>query len=529
MPKGYLLLILHAHLPYVRHPEYDRFLEERWLYEAVAETYIPLIKFFDRLRSENVPYRITLSISPTLANMLEDPLLRKRCGDHLNMMVKLAEKECQRTRDWHDNHFLAQMYLRLFEEARDTYFNRCGTRLVSAFRDFAESGNVELITCAGTHGFLPLLSSEPSSVRTQVLTGVAEHERIFGFKPRGLWVPECAFYPGLDAVLAEAGVRYCVVDSHGIEHADPRPLFGINAPLYAPSGVAAFGRHPTTSKLVWSRSVGYPADHVYREYYRDIGYELDDAYLDPFRYASGVRAPTGIKYHRITGATNNKHLYNPDWAADAARRHAQDFANRCRDQAARAATHMPMPCVIVSPYDAELFGHWWFEGPQWLYHVMREVASGGDLALGTPGQYLGEYPIQHKSMPAASSWGRKGYNEQWVNVANERIWRMLHEAAARMTAAVENAVTLPDDALKDRVLRQAGRELMLAQSSDWPFMITNGDTQQYAHRRFTDHLNRFHDLLDGLARGQVDAKRLDALECMDAVFPKLDYRHFGKC
>jgi len=527
MPKGYLLLILHAHLPYVRHPEYDRFLEERWFFEAVTETYIPLIKFFDRLRAEGAAFRITVSISPTLANMIEDPLLRQRCGDHLEMMVRLAEQECERTRHWHDVNHLAQMYKRLFEEACHTYFERCGTRLASAFKEYAESGNVELITCAGTHGFLPLLSSEPSAVRAQVFTGVQEHERIFGFAPKGMWVPECAFYPGLDGVLAEAGIRYCVVDSHSIEHSDPRPLFGVNAPLYTPSGVAAFGRHPTTSRLVWSRFVGYPADPVYREYYRDIGFELDDHTLDPFRYAAGVRAPTGIKYHRITGKTEDKHLYNPDWAANAAYRHAQDFVGRCRDQAVRCGAHMPMPCVIVSPYDAELFGHWWFEGPQWLYHVLRELSGGGDLMLGTPGQYLADHPIQHKAMPAAGSWGHKGYHEHWVNPANEGIWRLLHEAAARMTHTVEHPPAFSDESVRDRVLRQAGRELMLAQSSDWPFMITNGDNQQYARRRLGDHLNRFHDLLDGLARQHVDTKRLDAIEYMDAVFPELDYRLFA--
>jgi len=527
MPKGYLLLILHAHLPYVRHPEYDRFLEERWFYEAVTETYIPLIKFCDRLRSESTPFKITVSISPTLANMLEDPLLRQRCGAHLNMMVRLAEQECERTKHWHDVNFLSQMYRRLFEEGRDTYFERCDTRLVTAIREFAQSGNMELITCAGTHGFLPLLSSEEHSVRAQVFTGVQEHERIFGFAPKGMWIPECAFYPGLDSVLAEAGVRYCVVDSHGIEHADPKPLFGINAPIYTPSGVAAFGRHPTTSKLVWSRSVGYPADPAYREYYRDIGFDLDDATLDPFRYAKGIRAPTGIKYHRITGKSDDKHLYNPDWAAGAARRHAQDFVNRCRDQACRSGSHMPMPCVIVSPYDAELFGHWWFEGPQWLYHVLKEISNGGDLSVSTPGEYLAMHPIQQKSMPAASSWGSKGYHEQWVNASNEGIWRLLHEAAARMTYTLKEPPSFPDCDLKDRVLRQAGRELMLAQSSDWPFMITNGDTQQYAKRRLGDHLNRFHDLLDALARADIDIKRLDAIEHMDALFPKLDYRLFA--
>src|SRR5580700_9704157 len=170
MPKGYLLLVLHAHLPYVRHPEFDRFLEERWFFEAVTETYIPLIKFFDRLRAEGKQFKLTLSVSPTLATMMEDPLLRERCTRHLELLIRLAERECERTRDWHDVNSLAWMYKRLFEEARHTFVERCGTRLVTAFREYADSGNLELMTCAGTHGFLPLLSSEPATVRAQIMT-----------------------------------------------------------------------------------------------------------------------------------------------------------------------------------------------------------------------------------------------------------------------------------------------------------------------------------------------------------------------
>src|SRR5262249_13225420 len=222
VPKGYLFLVLHAHLPYVRHPEYERFLEERWFFEAVTETYIPLIKFFDRLAAEGTPFKITLSISPTLANMLEDQLLRERCVRHLDQSLRLAEQECERPRHWPDVNFLAWMYKRLFEEARQTFVERCGTRLVMALRQHADAGRLELITCAGTHGYLPLLSSEPGTVRAQVFTAVHEHERLFGHRPRGMWVPECAYYPGLDGVLADAGVRYFFVDSHSLEHADPR-------------------------------------------------------------------------------------------------------------------------------------------------------------------------------------------------------------------------------------------------------------------------------------------------------------------
>jgi 1,4-alpha-glucan branching enzyme len=188
---------------------------------------------------------------------------------------------------------------------------------------------------------------------------------------------------------------------------------------------------------------------------------------------------------------------------------------------------MPFPSVIVSPYDAELFGHWWFEGPQWIYHVMRELGYGGDLASGTPGEFLTAHPIQQKAMPAASTWGRNGYNEHWVNPKTEWMWRPLHEAAERMRQAVLSHPGAAAHSLDDRVLRQAGRELMLAQSSDWPFIITNGTTEQYARRRFHDHVNRFHELLNGLDRRQSDPAVLDALEYMDGLFPELDYHLFA--
>ena len=259
----------------------------------------------------------------------------------------------------------------------------------------------------------------------------------------------------------------------------------------------------------------------------NIGFDLDQHYLEPFQYARGIRTPTGIKYYRITGPTADKHLYNPDWARETAERHARDFVNRCRDQAVRARSRMPFPCVIVSPYDAELFGHWWFEGPQWIYYVLRELSGGGELEGSTPGEYLHAYPIQQKAMPAASSWGRNGYNEHWVNPKTDWMWRLLHEAAARMRQVVGDVPDRPADSLEGRVLRQAGRELMLAQSSDWPFIISNGTTEEYARRRFLDHLNRFHDLLHGLECRQIDPDRLEALEYVDALFPELDYRLFG--
>jgi len=574
MAKGYLLFVLHAHLPYVRHPEYDRFLEERWFFEAVTETYIPLIKFFDRLHADRVPFKLTLSVSPTLANMMEDPLLQERCLRHIALSSRLAEREIERTRHWPDLNFLAQMYRRLFEEARQTFTQRCGMSLLNAFKEHARAGHLELITCGATHGFLPALSTEPAAVRAQVFSAVREHERIFGQKPQGFWLPECGYYAGLEKVLAQAGLRYFLMDTHGLEHAEPRPAFGVHAPIYCPNGVAAFGRCPATSRLVWSSKVGYPADPNYREYYHDIGFELEQGYLAEFQYAEGVRSHTGIKYHSITGPSDNKRLYNPDAGRQMAERHAHDFVGRCRDQLARMGGRMPFPGVIVSPYDAELFGHWWFEGPQWLHYVLRAVAqssglrrdpedratvaeSGGDMALSTPGEYLSAFPVQQQAAPAPSSWGRNGYGEQWLNTKTEWLWRPLHEAAARMAlhcsprstqraqrtekdlvhqksessvhsvSSVSSVPSVVKGSLEERALRQAGRELLLAQSSDWPFMITNGTTEQYAKRRFNDHVSRFHYLLNSVDKHEVNAEKLAALEHMDAVFPELDTACFA--
>jgi 1,4-alpha-glucan branching enzyme len=526
MPSGYLIFVLHAHLPYVHHPEYDRFLEERWLFEAMTETYLPLLCQVDRLRSEGIGAKLTLSLSPTLVAMLEDPLLQQRYDAHLELCLRLADAEINRTRGEPELHRLAWMYRALFEQIRDVFVQRCGRELSAAFRALADDGRLELITCAATHGFLPALAAHPPTVRAQVFAAVAEHERVFGRKPQGFWLPECGFFPGLDEVLAEAGIRYFFVDSHGLEHATPSPLFGVSSPVFCPSGVAAFARQPLTSKLVWSSKVGYPADPHYREYYRDIGYDLDSHYLEPFQHARGVRTATGIKYHRVTGPSAHKQLYDPDAAQKAAERHARDFVHRCREHVLRVARAMPFPPAIVSPYDAELLGHWWFEGPQWLYSVLRELGSGGELSASTPSEYLASHPVQQKGMPAPSTWGRNGYAEQWINSKTQGLWRPLHEAARRMEEAARARAAAPPGGVEERLLRQAGRELMLAQSSDWPFAITNGTTEQYARRRFQDHLARFHDLLDDLDQRRIDPEKIEALEYMDSILPSLDPRLF---
>ena len=226
MEKGYLALVLHSHLPFVRHPEHDRFLEEDWLYEAITETYLPLIKVFDGLVDDGVDFRLTMSLTPTLVSMLADPLLQHRYVLHIGRLIELAEKEIGRTRNDPAIHSLSLMYHEMFTKARSLFEEKYGRDLVSAFRKFQDLGKLELITSAATHGFLPLMENE-KAVRAQIMVAAEHYEKYFGLQPRGIWLPECGYYEGLDAILKEAGIRYFFTDSHGVFHAEPRPHLAV--------------------------------------------------------------------------------------------------------------------------------------------------------------------------------------------------------------------------------------------------------------------------------------------------------------
>lgn len=273
MSKGYLALVLHAHLPLVRHPESEDYIEERWLFEAITETYVPLIKVFDNLLDEGIPFSLTMSLSPTLISMLGDNLLQDRYVRHLNRLIELVDKEVERTVGDEKFHPLALMYKDRFQEVKNIFADKYRRNLLTAFRKFQDRGCLEIITCGATHGFLPLMETE-AAVRAQIKTAVDLHWEVFGRPPIGIWLPECGYRPGVDNVLRDYGLKFFFTDTHGVLHGDPKPNYGVCAPVYCSSGVAAFGRDYETAKQVWSSIDGYPGDYEYREYYRDIGYDL---------------------------------------------------------------------------------------------------------------------------------------------------------------------------------------------------------------------------------------------------------------
>ncbi|HOY69014.1 MAG TPA: DUF1957 domain-containing protein [Candidatus Ozemobacteraceae bacterium] len=524
MSKGYLCPVLHAHLPFVRHPEHADMMEERWLFEAITETYIPLIERYQKMVDDGVDFRITMSLTPPLMGMLTDELLQERYLRHLDLTIELAEKEVDRTRWMPEFHDTALMYRERLTCARRLFADEYQGNLVRAFRKFQDLGNLEIITCCATHGYLPLMELYRPAVRAQIELAATDYEQHLGRRPRGIWLAECAFNPGDDKVLAEHGIRFFFTDAHGVLHAHPRPRYGVFAPLFTPSGVAAFGRDLESSKQVWSAEEGYPGDFDYREFYRDIGFDLDLDYIKPYIHESGIRLNTGIKYHRITArGTDTKEPYNHRVALAKAEMHAGHFM-WCRErQADYLSTLMDRPPIIVSPYDAELFGHWWYEGPDFIHYLLRKIATGSrSLQLITPSEYLAKHPKNQVAMPSMSSWGHKGYHEVWLEGNNDWIYRHLHKAAERM---IELADRNPRaEGTKRRALNQAARELLLAQSSDWAFIMKTGTTVPYAVKRTKDHCVRFMRLYNDINAGSIDETWLSEVESRDNIFPRIDYR-----
>jgi 1,4-alpha-glucan branching enzyme len=526
MALGYVALVLHAHLPFVRHPEHRDCLEERWLFEANTECYLPLLAVLDRLEAEGIPFRLTVSLSPTLLAMLDDPLLRDRYQRYLEGAIDLADREVALL-EGRLEQAVAHFYRHHLRKMHKLYTVRYARDLVSAFHRLARAGYVDLITCAATHGFLPLLQHQPEAVRAQVQVAVHEFRRRFGHPPRGFWLPECGYFPGVDRALREAGVEFCFVETHGLSHARPAAPMGPYSHGWTPGGVAVFGRDLHSSKQVWSASEGYPGDHAYREFYRDIGFDREPAHLGALAGPPGVRTFTGFKYHRVTGQTEQKELYDR-WAAEqTATRHAAHFVHQRSRQVDELRSQLPPgspPPLVVSPYDAELFGHWWFEGPYFLEQVARFAAHHTEVRFVTPADYLAMFPGGQGALePAYSSWGYQGYADFWCDGDNHWVYRHLHGAGRRMvTLAHRHPSPAPQVA---RALNQAARELLLAQASDWPFIMRTGTTSEYARHRFQGHLGRFRRITDDLADGrEPDPAWLAGVEAADNLFPDLSYQ-----
>jgi 1,4-alpha-glucan branching enzyme len=521
-PTGSLAMVLHAHLPYVRHPEYAYHLEENWLYEAIAATYLPLLEVFQNLVRDGVNFRITMSMSPPLVSMLRDDLLKTRAANYLDRLLTLGEQEHRRVAGDPTYRKIVEFYIERFTRLKKLYDGIEGD-IVGAYRRLQDDGFIEIVTVGATHGYLPAIR-EPKAKRAQIQVAVDSYHEHFGRYPRGIWLAECGYTDGVEDLLAEAGIRYFFVDAHGLLCGRPRPPYGTHAPVYTRAGVAAFGRDMESSKQVWSADEGYPGDGDYRDFYRDVGFDRPLDEILPFIHPDGIRLHTGFKYHRVTGRVDlaHKQPYDPGRARERAAQHAGNFLFNRQNQLRHLAANMDRPPIIVSPYDAELYGHWWFEGPLFLDFLFRKIHFDQDeVRLSTPAEYLGDNPVNAVCDVSPSSWGDGGFSAVWIDGTNDWIYRHQHRCEARMIelAASHHHPT----ELQRRVLKQAARELLLLQSSDWAFILKTQTAMGYAIARVKAHIARFRRLDRELTSGTIDEGWLADLERRDNIFPNVDH------
>lgn len=526
--KGYVSFILHAHLPFIHHPENENYLEEQWLFEAISETYIPLLKNFQKLVNENVNFRFTMSLTPPLLNMLDNKLLQQRYIKYLKQHIELSKKEIERTKYDERINTLSKYYYNRYSDDLDFFQNKCSSNIITEFKKFNDLGVLEIIGCGATHGYFPILYLNEKTIRAQIALGVQTYYKYFTKTLKGFWLPECGYVPESDKYLKEFGIEYVIVETHGILYANPTPLYGTYAPIISPGGVIAFGRDVESSRQVWSSINGYPGDYNYREFYKDIGYEAPYEYIKPYITHDGIRVPTGIKYHRITGKTDNKDIYNLQWAEDSINNQSGHFFDCRKKQIEELSKNTENPPIILCPYDAELYGHWWYEGPQWLYTLAKKIYYDDcNFGLITPSEYIQKYPTIQISNICRSSWGAKGYSYVWLNESNDYVHKHLHTAGDRMCELAQQYPNEPKTSLRRRLLNQCARELVLAQSSDWLFIITNGTMVEYAKKRIKDHIGRFSKLYNWIKNKhhlkKEDFKFLHTIEKIDCIFPEINY------
>lgn len=529
---------------------------EEWLYEAMLGSYMP---FLDVLRSvpygqgesdrsgssSELPVSVTIGVTPILLDQLDDDYMREGFIKWTQARIKRAGDDRKRFKLIGDEALesLAGSYLDEYRHALRTFCNDYAGDIVGALAELERRGVVEIITSAATHGYLPLLN-EDTSIRAQLAVGCETHEMRFGRPSRGIWLPECAYRPGLEEYLEDLGLEYFFVDRHAIEGGAPigissgdeakearanHAAFGdeMRGTTYKPylvnrSNVVCMGRNERVTTQVWSSWLGYPGDGSYREFHRK-----DDV--------------TGLQYWRVTGREvdlGKKEVYEREKAVLRAREHAAHFVGLVHELINDRHETTGEHALIVAPYDMELFGHWWYEGVLWLSETLREFSGSSTVAVSSAGELLDHHPPSENIRLPESSWGRGGRHEVWLNDETAWMWDMIHATEARIKRLAALSPATGDTDLLELLKTQALREFLLLTSSDWPFLVTERQAEDYGARRFREHAERFDRLMD-YAEGILDGEEfgvseeeiigyLSYVNELDNPFPGLKFSVLGR-
>ncbi|SIN83903.1 glycoside hydrolase family 57 protein [Fibrobacter sp. UWB11] len=521
MPKpGKVHLLLHAHLPFVREPSYDRFLEENWFFEAMAETYLPIIQMLNRLEEKGVPGTLNFSVSSALLAMLTDRSLLDKFSRHLHKQLELLEREKVRLQNDSEKMEVVNFYYRRQIALINTWEHDCGCEIIPSLKRLEQIGKINLLTCVGTHPFLPAYQGDVEAIHLQLKITVRAFEDAFGKKPRGLWLPECGYFEGLDAILAEYGFKYFFLETHGVLLAKPAPKYGVFAPIKTPAGLYCFGREQSSSMEVWSRKTGYPGHPEYREFFKDIAHEREDEYLGDYFLAAGTHIETGLKYYRITGSEDKK-IYRPWNALRLVEDHARLFVANREETVSNLLPNMDGNKIsILCPYDAELFGHWWFEGPLFIEKMFERAASSNVVEMASLEDSVpslnvtGTVADAEVHAPIFSSWGEGGFGEVWMNDAVAFQYPLFFRMRGMM-----NDLKKRGSKTTKRFLAQMARELVLFQASDWAFMIHNNSAADYARARLNGHYENVRALYAEAVKAKPNLQLLKTLEQKNNLFP----------
>ena len=519
-------LMLHSHIPYCRKSGVWPAGEE-WLFEAMNETYIPLLMVLRQFKLDDIRPRLMMGVVPVLAEQLADEYMKNRFDQYMEDKLKRAGRDVKRFQGDEARRLVAEYWLNRFQRHYDAYRNDFYRDILGTLKWLQDEGIIEVLTSAATHGFLPLMERD-SSVFAQVRVGIDTYRKYFGRTPRGFWLPECAYRPaqwsheekrvrkGIDEWLAAEGIEYFFVENVGLRRSEfVENRYAESAPTtdsgyLLPSGVAVFGRNEATGRQVWSPEAGYPGDSNYLEFHRKDG-------------------ESGLHYWRVTGRAE-KEVYNPHWALERVENHAAHFVSLLNQERARTQNQRrEVPPIIVSPYDCELFGHWWHEGPLWIDRLFRKLAHEEGIQCLSLGDFIDRYKTSFSSIKMGpSTWGLNADFTVWQNPDHGWIWPYINTCSREMEQILlllESQGT-PTDERGHRIIRQLALELLLLQGSDWPFLLFTTQAKEYANQRFHHHHQRFQKLFwaakDLSARNRLKDQELQYMEDVDSLWPDID-------
>ncbi len=499
--KTKIVLALHAHLPYVRIPEKRFPLQELWLYQALTESYIPLIMCIRSLLEEKLNFNITLSISPTLISMLSDDYYKLKYEDYLRTIMELLRRKAPNS-DSDQKHSLSVLLNRI--QTVSNYYIEIKRDIIDELKKLSHSGSLNIITTSATHAILPLFRFSDNLIKNQIDTGLRVFKNAFGFMPEGFWLPEMGYYANLDDVLTNYKIKYTFLDAHSVYLTTDRPSYGNFYPSITKSGLKIFPRDLPLSNTIWSAQSGYPGDYRYREFHFDFTYSLSDSDLTEFNID---RIPFGLKIYKITGDKKPKEYYNYEEAMNIVNMHSEDFINKINERALSIKNHLKINPVFTLPFDAELFGHWWYEGPEFLKEVIRKLASSKDTELISPAEI--EDNDLELITPAESSWGREGFFKSWTDP--ECSW--IYPSLARIDARYNN---IEDNNQKASI--QVMKEIMLASASDWTFLIANDTSGDYGKKRIYEHIDAAKKILAEIESGKPDEAFISKRQGLYPIF-----------